>query len=378
MADPVLKFPGDQAAPANDAAKAKTGRFSKRRRLLLLVVLPLIVGTAGLAFYLAGGRYMTTDNAYVGAQKVLITPDISGKIAKVVVREGQRVQIGDPLFEIDPEPFRLALQQAQARLANVQTDHANLISNDRALSRLIELAQKTTDLKRQDVERKTTLMANRTGSQFDLDSSNTQLVTAQTQVEQLGQQQAGIRNQLLGKSDLPLTEFPPYLQAKAVLDQAQRDLNHTLVRAPIAGNATQVDNIQPGRFVNAGTPVLSVIDDTHPWVEANPKETDFTYVALGQKVTVVVDAFPKHTFSGRVTSLSPGTGAQFAILPPQNASGNWVKVVQRVPIRITFDPDESTQKLRAGMSAYVSVDTGRSRSLMALLGLSAPAQDKLP
>ncbi|RYE50551.1 MAG: biotin/lipoyl-binding protein, partial [Rhizobiaceae bacterium] len=182
MADPVLKFPGDQAAPANDTAKAKTGRFSKRRRLLLLVVLPLIVGTAGLAFYLAGGRYMTTDNAYVGAQKVLITPDISGKIAKVVVREGQRVQIGDPLFEIDPEPFRLALQQAQARLANVQTDHANLISNDRALSRLIELAQKTTDLKRQDVERKTTLMANRTGSQFDLDSSNTQLVTAQTQV----------------------------------------------------------------------------------------------------------------------------------------------------------------------------------------------------
>ena len=379
MADPVLKFPGDQTAPASDAAKAaKSGRFNKRRRLVLLVVLPLIVGTAGLTFYLSGGRYMTTDNAYVGAQKVLITPDISGKIAKVVVREGQRVQIGDTLFEIDPEPFRLALLQAQARLANVQTDHANLISNDKALSRLIELAQKTADLKRQDVERKTTLMTNRSGSQFDLDTSNTQLVTAQTQVEQLQQQQAGIRNQLLGNNDLPLPEFPPYLQAKAVLDQAQRDLNHTLVRAPIAGNATQVDNIQPGRFVNAGTPVLSVIDDTHPWVDANPKETDFTYVALGQKVTVVVDAFPNHTFKGRVTSLSPGTGAQFAILPPQNASGNWVKVVQRVPIRITFDPDESTQKLRAGMSAYVSVDTGRSRSLMALLGLSAPAQDKLP
>lgn len=379
MADPVLKFPGDQTAPASDAAKAaKSGRFNKRRRLVLLVVLPLIAGTAGLAFYLSGGRYMTTDNAYVGAQKVLITPDISGKIAKVVVREGQRVQIGDTLFEIDPEPFRLALLQAQARLANVQTDHANLISNDKALSRLIELAQKTADLKRQDVERKTTLMTNRSGSQFDLDTSNTQLVTAQTQVEQLQQQQAGIRNQLLGNHDLPLAEFPPYLQAKAVLDQAQRDLNHTLVRAPIAGNATQVDNIQPGRFVNAGTPVLSVIDDTHPWVDANPKETDFTYVALGQKVTVVVDAFPNHTFKGRVTSLSPGTGAQFAILPPQNASGNWVKVVQRVPIRITFDPDESTQKLRAGMSAYVSVDTGRSRSLMALLGLSAPAQDKLP
>jgi membrane fusion protein (multidrug efflux system) len=219
------------------------------------------------------------------------------------------------------------------------------------------------------------LMASRSGSQFDLDASNAQLVAAQTQVEQLSQQQAGIRNQLLGEPDLPLEKFPPYLQAKAALDQAQRDLDHAFVRAPIAGNATQVDNIQIGRYVNAGTPVLSVIDDAHPWVDANPKETDFTYVALGQPATIVVDAFPQHTFKGRVTSLSPGTGAQFAILPPQNASGNWVKVVQRVPIRITFDPNEDTTRLRAGMSVYVAVDTGRSRSLAALLGLSAPAQE---
>ena len=187
---------------------------------------------------------MTTDNAYVGSQKVLVTPDISGKISKVVVREGQRVQVGDVLFEIDAEPFRLALQQAEARVANVRTDHANLLTNDKAMSRMIELAQKTADLKRQDVERKMTLMANRSGSQFDLDSSNAQLVVAQTQVEQLSQQQAGIRNQLLGNPELPLEQFPPFLQAKAALDQAQRDLNHTTVRAPLAGNATQVDNIQ--------------------------------------------------------------------------------------------------------------------------------------
>jgi membrane fusion protein (multidrug efflux system) len=285
------------------------------------------------------------------------------------------VQVGDVLFEIDAEPFRLALLQAEARIATTRTDHANLQTNDRALGRMIELAQKTAELKRLDVERKSTLMANRSGSQFDLDASNGQLVIAQTQVEQLSQQQAGIRNQLLNNPDLPLEQFPPYMQAKAQLDQAQRDLNHTIVRAPLAGNATQVDNIQLGRYVNAGTPVLSIIDDANPWVDANPKETDFTYVSVGQKVTVVVDAFPNHTFTGRISSLSPGTGAQFAILPPQNASGNWVKVVQRVPIRITFDPDESTAKLRAGMSAYVSVDTGRSRSLLALLGLAAPAQE---
>lgn len=377
MADPVLKFPGEQAAPAAETKKKPlSGRFNKVRRLILLVVIPLIAAVAGLAVYLAGGRYMTTDNAYVGAQKVLVTPDISGKIAKVIVQEGERVEVGDVLFEIDAEPFRLALTQAQARLASVRTDHANLLTNHGALSRMIELAQKAVDIKRQDVERKTTLMANRSGSQFDLDASSAQLVVAQAEVERLKQQQAGIRNQLLGDSALPLEKFPPYMQAKAALDQAQRDLDHTTVRAPLAGNATQVDNIQLGRYVNAGTPVLSVIDDTEPWVDANPKETDFTYVALGQPVTIVVDAFPNHTFKGRITSLSPGTGAQFAILPPQNASGNWVKVVQRVPIRISFDPDENTRKLRAGMSAYVSVDTGRSRSLATLLGLSAPAQEQ--
>jgi membrane fusion protein (multidrug efflux system) len=375
MAEPVLKFPSETAPAAESVRRSLGQRLHKGRRVLLLVVIPLIAAIAILAVYLSGGRYMTTDNAYIGAQKVLVTPDISGKISRVVVREGQRVAVGDVLFEIDPEPFRLAVLQAEARLAGVSTDHANLLTNDKSLTRMIELAEKTADIRRQDVERKTTLMTNRSGSQFDLDGSNAQYVAAQTQVEQLRQQQAGIRNQLLGDPALPLEKFPPYLQAKAALDQARRDLTHTTVRAPLAGNATQVDNIQIGRYVNAGTPVLSVIDDLHPWVDANPKETDFTYVTLGQKVTVIVDAFPNHTFNGRITSLSPGTGAQFAILPPQNATGNWVKVVQRVPIRISFDPDENTQKLRAGMSAYVSVDTGRSRSLMALLGLFAPAQE---
>ena len=379
MADPVLKFPGETQAPPAQGRKKGVGQWLReKRRLMLLVVLPAIVAVGIFAMYLSGGRYMSTDNAYVGAQKVLITPDISGKIGRVVVREGQRVEVGDLLFEFDPEPFRLAVQQAEARLATVRTDHTNLQTNEQALGRLIELAQKTVDLKKQDVERKTTLMTNRTGSQFDLDSSNAQLVTAQTQVEQLRQQQAALRNQLLGDENLPLEKFPSYLQAKAALDQARRDLNYTSVRAPMAGNATQVDNIQIGRYVTVGTPVFSIIDDTKPWIDANPKETDFTYVTVGQKATIVVDAFPNHTFNGSVTSLSPGTGAQFAILPPQNASGNWVKVVQRVPIRIAFDADESTSKLRAGMSATVYVDTGQSRTLLGVLGLSAPAQETRP
>jgi membrane fusion protein, multidrug efflux system len=167
--------------------------------------------------------------------------------------------------------------------------------------------------------------------------------------------------QLLDDPNLPLEQFPEYAQAKAALDSAQRDLNHTVIRAPISGIATQVDSIQLGRFVPAGTPVFSVVDDEAPWVDANPKETDITYLRIGQKATLDVDAFPDRTFSGTVTSVSPATGAQFSILPPQNASGNWVKVVQRVPMRITFDKDSATRLLRAGMSVTVSIDTHHSR-----------------
>lgn len=376
MADPVLKFPAEQKkdGTGTDAAAARASllaRLMRYRRVLLLVVLPLAVAIAGVAFYLAGGRYVTTDNAYVGAQKVLVTPDISGKIARVVVQEGAEVARGDTMFEIDPVPFRLALQQAEAKVAQAATDLANLKANDAALTRLIALAEKTVDLRQRDVDRKTTLVQGRTGSQFDLDASMAALVAADNQLEQLRQQQASVRNRLLGETDLSLEKFPPWLEATAARDQAQRDLDHTRVAAPMNGVATQVSNIQIGRYVTAGTPVFSIVDLSRPWVDANPKESDFTYLAPGQPVTVTVDAFPDHVFNATVGALSPGTGAEFAILPPQNATGNFVKIVQRVPVRIYFDAnDPMVRKLKAGMSSYVSIDTGHRRSLAGLLGLS--------
>jgi membrane fusion protein (multidrug efflux system) len=310
----------------------------------------------------------------VGAQKVLITPDISGKISRVTVAEGQRVNAGDALFEIDPQPFQWNVTQAEARLASVRTDFANLKTNLASLTRRIALAKETVDLKQRDVERKTTLLQNRTGSQMDMDNALTAVVTAKTQLEQLEQQAGGIRNQLLGNADLAVEQYPPYAQAAAALDQAKRDLAHTVLRAPIAGTATQVTSIQLGRYVSAGTPVFSIIDDVKPWVDANPKETDITFLKVGQPVEISVDTFPGRTFHGVVGSVSPGTGAQFAILPPQNASGNWVKVVQRVPVRIEFAPNEDVRDLRAGMSVTVSIDTGRQSSLLALLGLSSKAE----
>jgi membrane fusion protein (multidrug efflux system) len=386
MADPILKFPPDQKANPQAKPRIKIAAEPRRRlmagmrryrRVLLLVVLPLVALLAGLTFYLNGGRYVTTDDAYVGAQKVLITPDISGKIISVAVKEGQTVATGDVMFQIDPVPFRLALAQARAKLDDAKTSHDNLVANVKLYAQTIEIVNSGIALKQRDVERKSSLVKSAAGSQLDMDNSATALVTAQAQLQLVRMQNSTALNQLLGNPDLPLEEFPAYMQAKAVLDDAQRNLDLTTVRAPMAGIATQVDQIQLGRFVMAGSPVFSVIDTANPWVDANPKESDFTYVAVGQPVTIDVDAFPDHVFKGTVGSLSPGTGAQFAILPPQNATGNFVKVVQRVPVRIYFDNnDKYVRKLKAGMSAYTSIDTGHHRSLAALFGFSSAVAAK--
>jgi membrane fusion protein (multidrug efflux system) len=384
MAEPVLKFPPDKASP--DGRPTKTAEKPRRslmaglrryRRALLLVVLPLAAAVGGVVFYLNGGRYVSTDDAYVGAQKVLITPDISGKIDKVVVKEGQHVNKGDVLFEFDPVPFRLAVAQAKATLEQAHTTYDNLVANIKIYGDMLDLAQQGIDLKQRDVDRKQQLVKSNYGSQLDLDNASNALVTAGAQAQFIKQQLSSAKTQLLGNPALPLEEFPPYAQAKAALDQAERNLDHTEMRAPMAGIATQVDQIQLGRFIAAGTPVFSVIDVEKPWVDANPKESDFTYVAVGQPVTLDVDAFPNHVFKGTVGSLSPGTGAQFAILPPQNATGNFVKVVQRVPVRIYFDKnDPFVQKLKAGMSVYATIDTNHRRSLAALFGFGPAAANQ--
>jgi len=385
MADPVLKFPPEQKTDPSGRPRIKIAAEPRRRlmagmrryrRVLLLVVLPLVALMAGFTFYLNGGRYVTTDDAYVGAQKVLITPDISGKIIRVAVREGQTVAAGDVLFQIDPVPFQLAVAQARAKLDDAKSSHDNFISNVQLADQTIELVNAGIALKQRDVDRKSALAKSNFGSQLDLDNSATALVTAQAQLQLVKQQRSTALNQLLGNPELPLEQFPAWMQAKAALDDAQRNLDLTTVRAPMPGVATQVDQIQLGRFIAVGTPVFSIIDTSKPWVDANPKESDFTYVAVGQPVTVDVDAFPDHVFRGTIGSLSPGTGAQFAILPPQNATGNFVKVVQRVPVRIYFDSNDAmVQKLKAGMSAYTTIDTGHRRTLAGLLGLAPAAKD---
>ncbi len=383
MAEPVLKFPPEQkgvpaAAPREKLAGQPRRRLlaamRRYRRFLLLVVLPIAAVIGGVAFYLNGGRYVGTDDTYVGAQKVLITPDISGRIDKVVVKEGQLVNKGDVLFEIDPVPFRLVLDRAKAAAEQAKMTYSNLGANIKIFDQMADLMQQTIDLKERDVNRKSTLAKSSYGSQLDLDNASTATLTARAELALVQQQRSSSLTQLLGNPNLPLGDFPPYYQAQAALAQAQRDLDHTEVRSPIDGIATQVDQIQLGRFVVAGSPVFSVIDVAKPWIDSNLKELDFTHLAVGQPVEIDVDAFPDHTFRGTVGSLSPGTGAQFAILPPQNATGNFVKVVQRIPVRIYFDKDDPfVKKLKAGMSAYATIDTGHKRTLAGLFGLSSAA-----
>ena len=387
MAEPVLKFPPEQKGSPGQLPREKLAAMPRRRllaamrryrRLLLLVVLPVVAVIGGGVLYLNGGRYVGTDDTYVGAQKVLITPDISGRIDKVVVKEGQLVHKGDVLFEIDPIPFRLAVDRAKAAVEQSRTARSNLVANIKIYDEMADLMKQSIDLKQRDVERKSTLAKSSFGSQLDLDNSTNSAITVRAELAFVQQQRSSSLTQLLGNPNLALDDFPPYYQAQAALAQAQRDLDHTEMRAPMDGVATLVDQIQLGRFVMAGAPVFTIIDVAKPWVDSNLKESDLTHVAVGQPVEIDVDAFPDHTFKGTVASLSPGTGAQFAILPPQNATGNFVKVVQRVPVRIYFDKDDPfVKKLKAGMSAYATIDTGHKRSLAGLFGLrSAVAKEE--
>ncbi|HEX2335774.1 MAG TPA: HlyD family secretion protein [Hyphomicrobiaceae bacterium] len=355
------------------ARKGVVGRLPTLRTTLLLVI-PAVVAGLVMFFYLFSGRYVTTDNAYIGAQKVLITPEVSGKVVSIAVQEGQLLKPGDELLAIDPVAYRLAAQEAEARLARVRTDFASLQSSFASLGKQIELSRQALAAAQSDYDRKLALLNNRISTPSDVDRSRALLVAAKVQLEQLQQQEATARLQLLDDPNLSLERFPQYVEALAALDRARRDLAHTTLRAPIAGVATQVASIQMGRYLTAGAAVFSIIDSANVWIEANPKETDLTYVRPGQPVAISVDAFPARRWAGVVGAISPGTGAQFSILPPQNAAGNWIKIVQRVPVRIEFAPGQDLRRLRSGMSALIEIDTGRVGRFASLFSSSAIAE----
>jgi membrane fusion protein, multidrug efflux system len=362
---------GHNGAPKPALAAAEPVKVTPRRRnggvrFALIVVVPVAAIGLGLLLWLSGGRYVSTDNAYVGADKVLITPQVSGAIVAVHVREGQQVAVGDPLFDIDPASYRTALALAEGRLSAARVAFANLKAAYASNEDQIKMGQEAVDLRQADYDRKTALVITRVGTRADADLSAAALVQAKQILEFVREQQEATKVKLGGGIEATIETFPEFIQAFAQLEDARRNLRNANVTAPIAGVATQVDQIELGRVSPAGQPVFAVVADKGLWVDANPKESDLTYVRANQPATVTIDAFPGHEWRGKVSSIAPGTGAQFAILPPQNASGNWVKVVQRVPLRFSFDLDQDVANIRAGMSANLSIDTGRSRSLHGL------------
>ena len=360
------------SAPAIVVARKRGGL----RRFIMLVVVPLIALAVGFGWWLNSGRYVTTDNSYVGANKSLITPQVTGAIVAIRVVEGQKVKVGDPLFDIDPKPYEIALALAKGRLDAAKVEFANLQSSYASNADQIKMGQDAVRVRQADFDRKNDLASHGSGTSADRDTSMANLIQARQILEFVRQQQATVTVKLGGGPDASIDAFPDYIQAKAGVEDAERNLRNTKVLAPIDGVATQVPQIELGRVAAAGQPVFAVVADQGLWVDANPKESDMTYVREGLPATVTVDAFPDRTWSGTICSIAPGTGAQFAILPPQNASGNWVKVVQRVPLRFCFDAHEDTSGLRAGMSAYLSIDTGRQRTLAGVIeGLGQWAGD---
>jgi membrane fusion protein (multidrug efflux system) len=339
----------------------------RSRRFVMLVVIPLIALTFGFGWWLNGGRYVTTDNAYVGADKSLIAPQVTGPIVAAHVVEGQKVKVGDPLFDIDPQPYEIALALAKGRLEAAKIEFANLRSSYVSNADQIKMGEDAVTVRQADYDRKNGLATHGTGTAVDRDTSLAALIQAKQLLELVRQQQATVTVKLGGGSDASIENFPDYIEAKAGFEDAERNLRNTKLLAPIEGVATQVPEIELGRVAAAGQPVFAIVANQGLWVDANPKESDMTYVRAGLPATVTVDAFPDRTWTGTICSIAPGTGAQFAILPPQNASGNWVKVVQRVPLRFCFDSHDDTTGLRAGMSAYLSIDTGRNRTLHGLI-----------
>jgi membrane fusion protein (multidrug efflux system) len=364
--------PGPQApppAPQPPAAGAPITIKPKRRisRFVMLVVIPLIALAIGFTWWLSSGRFVSTDNAYVGADKSLITPQVTGAIVAVHVVEGQQVKVGDPLFDIDPKPYEIALALAKGKLEAAKVEFANLQSSFASNVDQIKMGQDAVRVRQADFDRKNDLASHGSGTTADRDTSMANLIQAKQILEFVKWQQATVTVKLGGGPNTKIDQFPDYMQASAAVDDAERNLRNTKVLAPIDGVATQVPEIELGRVAAAGQPVFAVVANTGLWVDANPKESDLTYVHVGLPATVSVDTFPDREWKGSICSIAPGTGAQFAILPPQNATGNWVKVVQRVPLRFCFGPKEDTTGLRAGMSAYLTIDTGRTRTLAGTL-----------
>jgi membrane fusion protein (multidrug efflux system) len=341
-----------------------------RRRLrihLMVGGIALVALVSGVA-WLMGGRYVSTDNAYVRAAKLMVSTDVSGIVSAVNVKEGQSVKTGDVLFQVDPAQFRIALDNAESSLAQVALNIESMKQDYRRIQSDIASQGAQVELAQANYDRAEALVKTGSGSRANYDQTRFTLETAKKQLQSLNDQAKVQLARLAGNADIAPEDHPTYRQVKAQVDEAQRQLDHTTVRTPFNGIVTQVAALQPGAYLVAQTAALTntgavaLVSTDDLWVEANMKETDLTHVRVGNHVDIYVDTYPDRIWSGTVESISPATGAEFSLLPAQNSSGNWVKIVQRITVKVKVERKPDDPPLRAGMSVIVDIDTQHRRS----------------
>ena len=349
------------ATESSTASTPKTRKRPMLRRLLMLGI-PLSVALVVSGVYLQGGRIAETDNAYVKANKLAISADVSGKVIAVHVRDNQRVSAGAALFDLDPLPYDVSLRKAQAALAQARTQVRALQVSYREAQAQVKLGETKLDFARKELARLRDLRAKGFTSAVQLDAAQQNADIAQQSVATLREDLHRIAASLGGQPAGHIDEHPSVQSALAELAQAQLNRSRTQVHAAQAGTVTHLPLV--GQFVATGATSAALIADAAPWIEANFTETELAHVRMGQPATVTLDIAPDTPLRGVVESLSPATGAEFALIPAQNATGNWVKIAQRVPVRIRLEDPQQAPLLRAGLSATVRIDTGHRRSVL--------------
>jgi membrane fusion protein (multidrug efflux system) len=359
---------GDKEAPLTGAVPVRKTRLQRLRWPLMSLAAIAVLGGATY-FYIKGSRYQSTDDAYAQAATVSISANVGGRVSEVEVRDNQIVQRGATLFKLDDAPFRIAVSDAAARLADTRLQIESLKSTYRQRQVELRAARDTQSYAQQQYDRQTRLLRSGIASQAQFDQAAHALDAARQQVANVQQQIGVALANLGGDSNIAPERHPLVAQAQAALDRAQLNLSYTVVSAPTDGVVAKVEQLQVGDTIAASAPVFALVSTRDTWIEANFKEVQLAQMRTGQAATVRIDRYPGRRFSAVVTSVSPSTGSQFSLLPPENATGNWVKVVQRVPVRLQLTHVEAGFLLQSGLSADVTVDThSRDPELAAAMG----------
>ncbi|MDG4855364.1 MULTISPECIES: HlyD family secretion protein [unclassified Mesorhizobium] len=361
-AAPVSAAAEPQAAPAAPKKKRRTGRF------LLMVALPLALLAGGAYVWVTGGRYQETENANLQQARISIASDTAGRIVQVGIADNQTVKAGDLLFVIDPAPYKIALAQADAAVAAARLNVEQLRAAYSQAMAQQKSAKSEVDYAQSQYDRAADLAEKGINAKSSLDEARNDLDKAKQQLAVAEQGIVSAKAALGGNPDIETDKHPSVMSALAARDKAAYNLSQTTVKAPAEGVVYQASSFKVGQYVSVGTPLFALVETDDTWIDANFKETQLTNMKPGQKAEIVVDTYPGRTFEATVKAIGAGTGAEFSLLPAQNATGNWVKVTQRIPVRLELTDPDAKMALRTGMSATVTVDTGVARGLPSIFG----------